>query len=223
MSDSTFKKLSDALWYAYHEDPSTEGHLAQVRDRKPILKRLTDEQIRDFVEGIHDNLVELIDACAREYANDLDKARVCRCLNPRCNVDSLEESALHEHYPDPKLLDTLSPGDTIPLGLCPECKGPIYQPEEFPEDEVDACCDCFDCRQGRARPLHTDQAQSPVDGCTCRFCVAKRCALEGISQDVTEALLQGEGDNTGIPTADSTAAVGVEYEPRAYGGLKPKI
>ncbi len=153
MREKKIKELADALWYAYHEDPTTEGHMARVRNRKPILKMLTGEQIMDFAEAMGDHLKDQIKEVAREYVEGASVARWCRCLNPRCKLKEVLEDNLLHHYPAEGLLDTLSPGDTIPLGLCPECRGPVYQPEEFPEDEVDwdKDCDCLDCRQEKLR------------------------------------------------------------------------
>jgi len=78
--------------------------------------------------------------------------RICACTNPTCcnHLTGISESALLARFPDQRVLDLISPGDTVPLGICPDCKGAIYQPED--EDDVDwsADCDCLDCRQERA-------------------------------------------------------------------------
>lgn len=44
---------------------------------------------------------------------------------------SVPESKLSYQWPDPKVMEVVSPGDTVPLGLCPYCKtGVVYQIEE---------------------------------------------------------------------------------------------
>lgn len=198
------EKLNAALWHVFHEDPALAGELALVRERHPILAKFTDEQIVDFHEEIMDNVGTQILSAAREYAESMVSAfedpvegRICRCLNPRCEFKTVTEAALLCHYPDPGLLVTLSPGDTIPLGLCPECKGPVYQPEEFPEDEVDAPA------QSVVDPQHRDVREPPVEGCGCHYCIAKRGMQMGLEPQVVKALT---GKAPTVPTRDTSTA-----------------
>lgn len=146
--DTRIEYLKAALWYIFHENPSTEGELALAREKHPVLMTVTNKQIMDVHEGLLDNVDTWITDSAKDYADNLpNKGRMCRCLNPRCEFKTVMEEALLYPFPDPKLIATISPGDTVPLGLCPECRMPVYQPEEFPEDEVDGCqgddfCNC---------------------------------------------------------------------------------
>ena len=40
------------------------------------------------------------------------------------------EGKIAYHWPDPKVMECISPGDTVPLGLCPNCSQPVYQNEK---------------------------------------------------------------------------------------------
>lgn len=232
MSDKLINDLTQALMFLVNNDPQTDHEVALARNEHPVLRHLTDEQLREFSSEIADNVHGMVCEAAAEFVQGINLFRACRCLNPRCDIETLGEAALEAHYPDPKLLETLAPGDTIPLGLCPECGGPIYQPEDFPEDEVDAShrdemdpnCGCKLCVTYRKAnpgwdqpksvvdPQHKDPARPPVEHCGCRSCVAKRCVQVGFPQNVTEAIAAGASDSTEVSTEGSTDCTG-NYDP----------
>ena len=60
----------DVLWFVYHEDPTTEGHMASVRRKCPVLAQLTDVQIRVFVTNTHRKLETIIAEAARRFSAD---------------------------------------------------------------------------------------------------------------------------------------------------------
>lgn len=64
--------------------------------------------------------------------DDVAKAIACELMGT-CSTcaKSVPESKLPYQWPDPKVMEAVSPGDTVPLGLCPYCKtGVVYQNEE---------------------------------------------------------------------------------------------
>jgi len=123
----------------------------------PLLQRIKPDALKDAVAELRNTLESCATEAAREFVEQTKgilvdpNDRICQCRNPKCGTNTVSESALLYHFPAPELITTISPGDTVPLGLCPDCRMPVYQPEEFGEDEVDADCDCMDCRQERLR------------------------------------------------------------------------
>jgi hypothetical protein len=288
MSDNILiPTLTEALMYLVNNDPQTDHELAKARDKHEVLYRLTDEQIRDFAVEIDDRVGTMVRDAAEEFAQGFTGAQ-CRCRNPRCSFDVVLEENLMHHFPDPRLIETIGPNDTVPLGLCPHCMQPVYMPEIHPEDEVDAppsapqvfvvptddtdadtqaravvehfvermktlptpkyvvftannpewladftaralLGDKVDLMERLANtparsvvdPQHQDQTQPPVEHCGCKYCVKKRCAQEGLTQDVTEALVAGASDSTGIPaegSSDNTLGAEIQYiDDKPYG------
>jgi hypothetical protein len=119
----------------------------------PALKQVGVTALQDAVESLYDSLSTGCYEVAGEFVEEIKgRSPMIPCTNPRCGTERVTEGALLYHWPHPKLVETVGPNDTVPIGLCPECKAQLYMPEEE-EEEVDwsADCDCLDCRQERMR------------------------------------------------------------------------
>lgn len=70
--------------------------------------------------------VEEIDLDA--LAKQLAEKPMLTCSNPKCG-SRMTEDKLEYRWPDPKVVALVSPGDTVPQGICPHCGSAVYQNE----------------------------------------------------------------------------------------------
>lgn len=68
-----------------------------------------------------------LDDVAKGMAGMVEEMVMCSNFKCRKNIPM---SKLLYRWPDPKVVELVSPGDTVPLGICPACNSAVYQNEE---------------------------------------------------------------------------------------------
>jgi len=217
-TEQTKRALVNALNHLVQTSP-TDKAIGDVRKMYPSVKGVNVEGLRDAAVEIQSVVTHMVEEAVKEFVQE-KRGCLCHCPNSRCDVEEIWEMDLLAHWPDPELVETLGPNDTVPIGLCPECKSQIYMPESDTDEsdseddiEWDKDCDCIDCRQERLYQELRKQGKS-------------HHAAHDAALDAREHWERGKDwnpphpkgsieDNTGIPkqgSSDSTGPEG-EYDP----------
>jgi len=64
-----------------------------------------------------------------DLAKAIAEEPVLTCSNPACGRNRWPVGKLKYRWPDPLVVDRVSPGDTVPQGICPNCNSLVYQNE----------------------------------------------------------------------------------------------
>ena len=168
------------------------GYLDEAVEEHEALQLVDREVLEDAIAELRDALSTSANEAALEFVREIqERTPLLRCLNPTCEVVQMSTNEVLYPYPHEKLLDTISPGDTVPQGLCPKCRGPVYQREEHPEDELHP-----DLKLAEGMPVPK---------------LMEKAIHETLSGDEASRVLEAlrnSGDNTGVTgytASDSTA------------------
>ncbi len=182
MNEAKIKELAAGLSTCVCDDIHGRTPAEGALDDYPVLRELKGTALADAVASLRDILASACEDSAREYVEEQQNQNL-QCRNPRCEVSSMPLGALKAPFPDPRLIETISPGDTVPQGLCPSCGSPVYQVEIHPEDEAcqgDDFCGCAECTERRDKEPEPDWDAD----CDCRDCRQERRRTELIGKGV---------------------------------------